>query len=151
MIRNRVRYRITISIYIFILTGILYVAPEMHNNNNNNATRRMDQKWVEQSQDRRRFDMFRREEMRDHRSIVFRAGDIYAFGIVIYEILFRRMPFNEKLDMDGQSNYSKDQLQYIYLVYSYSYSNSIFRIGNKSDSRRENSSTRSTKGSSDTS
>ncbi|GMS84478.1 hypothetical protein PENTCL1PPCAC_6653, partial [Pristionchus entomophagus] len=61
--------------------GILYVAPEMHNNNNNNASRRMDQKWVEQSQDRRR------------------AADIYAFGIVIYEILFRKMPFNEKLDM----------------------------------------------------
>lgn len=109
---------------MFFLLGILYVAPEMHSNNNNNANRRMDQKWVEQSQDRRRFDMFRREEIRDHRSLVFRAGDIYAFGIVIYEILFRRMPFNEKLDMDGQSRRNGSTINTISPIYhSLSYMN----------------------------
>ncbi|CAJ0958486.1 unnamed protein product, partial [Mesorhabditis belari] len=62
--------------------GILYVAPDMRMNNDKNKKRRMDQKWLEQTFERRR------------------AADIYSFGIVIYEILFRNFPYSEKLNLD---------------------------------------------------
>ncbi|CAJ0577801.1 unnamed protein product, partial [Mesorhabditis spiculigera] len=62
--------------------GVLYVAPDIRMQNDKNKKRRMDQKWVEQTFERRR------------------AADIYAFGIVIYEILFRMFPFSNKVDLD---------------------------------------------------
>ncbi|RCN50823.1 hypothetical protein ANCCAN_03022 [Ancylostoma caninum] len=62
-------------------TGILYVAPEIRLSNENNKKRRVDQNWIGQSLDKRR------------------AADIYAFGMVMYEILFRCYPFNDKVDL----------------------------------------------------
>ncbi|CAJ0605270.1 unnamed protein product [Cylicocyclus nassatus] len=63
-------------------TGILYVAPEMRMSNENNNKRRVDQAWVGQSLEKRR------------------AADIYAFGMVMYEILFRSFPFSDKVDLN---------------------------------------------------
>ncbi|EYB83720.1 hypothetical protein Y032_0330g2690 [Ancylostoma ceylanicum] len=64
-------------------TGILYVAPEIRLSNENNQKRRVDQKWVAQTLEKRR------------------SADIYAFGMVMYEILFRSLPFNDKADLNG--------------------------------------------------
>uniref|UniRef100_A0A914EN51 Guanylate cyclase n=1 Tax=Acrobeloides nanus TaxID=290746 RepID=A0A914EN51_9BILA len=65
--------------------NVLYCAPEMLKNREQNRKRRMDQNWVKQSQNRRQ------------------AGDIYAFGIVMYEILYRALPFPEGIDALGMS------------------------------------------------
>ncbi|KIH46665.1 hypothetical protein ANCDUO_23280, partial [Ancylostoma duodenale] len=64
---------------------ILYVAPEIRLSNENNQKRRVDQNWIGQSLDKRR------------------AADIYAFGMVMYEILFRCFPFNDKVDLSELS------------------------------------------------
>ncbi|KAI1711409.1 adenylate and guanylate cyclase catalytic domain-containing protein [Ditylenchus destructor] len=56
-------------------TSVLYQAPELLKNREANRRRRMDQKWVSQTQSRRQ------------------AGDVYSFGMVMYEILFRELPF----------------------------------------------------------
>lgn len=61
----------------------LYCAPEMLKNREQNRRRRMDQKWIAQSSSRRQ------------------AGDIYAFGMVMYEILFRAMPYPQCTDISG--------------------------------------------------
>ncbi|KAH7725937.1 Protein GCY-23 [Aphelenchoides avenae] len=45
----------------------------------------MDQKWIAQSSSRRQ------------------AGDIYAFGMVMYEILFRAMPYPQGTDISGSA------------------------------------------------
>lgn len=57
----------------------------MLKNREQNRKRRMDQNWVKQSQNRRQ------------------SGDIYAFGIVMYEILYRALPFPEGTDALGMS------------------------------------------------
>ncbi|KAH7671562.1 Protein GCY-18, partial [Aphelenchoides avenae] len=62
-------------------TSPLYCAPEMLKNREQNRRRRMDQKWIAQSSSRRQ------------------AGDIYAFGMVMYEILFRAMPYPQCTDI----------------------------------------------------
>lgn len=55
----------------------------MLKNREMNRRRRMDQRWVMQSQARRQ------------------AGDIYAFGMVMYEILFRQLPYPQGTDLSG--------------------------------------------------
>nr|CAD2174260.1 unnamed protein product [Meloidogyne enterolobii] len=62
----------------------IYCPPEMLKNREQNRRRRMDQSWIQQSVMRRQ------------------AGDIYAFGIVMYEILFRDLPFPRNVDLSGQ-------------------------------------------------
>ncbi|TMS37583.1 hypothetical protein L596_004484 [Steinernema carpocapsae] len=71
-------------------TSILYCAPEMLKNREVNRRRGMDQDWVKQSQMRRQ------------------AGDIYAFGMVMYEILFRSLPFPESTNMSELVDYLRD-------------------------------------------
>uniref|UniRef100_A0A915EDL4 Guanylate cyclase n=1 Tax=Ditylenchus dipsaci TaxID=166011 RepID=A0A915EDL4_9BILA len=65
-------------------TSVLYSAPEHLKNRASNRRKRMDQKWASQSQARRQ------------------AGDIYSFGMVMYEILFRALPF--AIDTDAFVN-----------------------------------------------
>uniref|UniRef100_A0A1I7XU48 guanylate cyclase n=1 Tax=Heterorhabditis bacteriophora TaxID=37862 RepID=A0A1I7XU48_HETBA len=72
------------------LLGILYIAPEVRMSNDKNQKRKLDQNWLNQSYERRR------------------SADIYAFGVVIYEILFRTFPFSEKLDLNELVNKAKD-------------------------------------------
>uniref|UniRef100_A0A914YGN1 guanylate cyclase n=1 Tax=Panagrolaimus superbus TaxID=310955 RepID=A0A914YGN1_9BILA len=64
-------------------TSALYYAPEFLKNREQNKRRGMDQTWVAQSKARRQ------------------AADIYAFGMVMYEILFRSLPFSEGTDIAG--------------------------------------------------
>ncbi|KAK6732278.1 hypothetical protein RB195_016581 [Necator americanus] len=66
-------------------TAILYVAPEIRLANEKNQKRRVDQAWVAQTLEKRR------------------AADIYAFGVVMYEILFRTFPFSDKVDLEALS------------------------------------------------
>lgn len=58
-------------------TSILYESPEMLKNREKNRVRRVDQDWMRQTQTRRQL------------------GDVYAFGLVMYEIIFRALPFPE--------------------------------------------------------
>ncbi|KAL3124922.1 hypothetical protein niasHT_001815 [Heterodera trifolii] len=67
------------------LTNVLYCAPELLKNREQNRRRGMEQMWMKQSASRRQ------------------AGDIYAFGIVMYEILFRGLPFPDGTDLAGKS------------------------------------------------
>ncbi|CEF60352.1 Guanylate cyclase [Strongyloides ratti] len=62
-------------------TNVLYCAPEVLKTSEENKKRRIDQSWIKQSQAKRQ------------------AGDIYAFGILMYEILFRKLPFNDEVDI----------------------------------------------------
>uniref|UniRef100_A0A1I7RIW4 Guanylate cyclase n=1 Tax=Bursaphelenchus xylophilus TaxID=6326 RepID=A0A1I7RIW4_BURXY len=64
-------------------TSALYMAPELLKNRESNKQRAADQKWVAQSGSRRQ------------------SGDIYSFGMVMYEILFRSLPFPEGTDING--------------------------------------------------
>ncbi|EYB83718.1 hypothetical protein Y032_0330g2690 [Ancylostoma ceylanicum] len=87
-------------------TGILYVAPEIRLSNENNQKRRVDQKWVAQVclclslliwgafLGITSTNILQTLEKR-------RSADIYAFGMVMYEILFRSLPFNDKADLNG--------------------------------------------------
>ncbi|EFP07762.1 CRE-GCY-29 protein [Caenorhabditis remanei] len=59
----------------------LYVPPEIRSANEKNRIKRMDQKWQGQT-------IIRRQQ-----------SDIYAFGVIIYEILFRSLPYDEKMDL----------------------------------------------------
>ncbi|KHN83316.1 Atrial natriuretic peptide receptor 2 [Toxocara canis] len=63
-------------------TSALYCAPEMLKNREVNRRRLMDQSWVKQTQAARQ------------------SGDIYAFGMVMYEIIFRALPFPEHTDIN---------------------------------------------------
>lgn len=69
------------------VTSILYQAPEQLKNREVNRRRQMDQTWVKQAQNRRQ------------------AGDIYSFGMVMYEILFRSLPFSETTNITGRFNF----------------------------------------------
>ncbi|CAJ0929082.1 unnamed protein product, partial [Mesorhabditis belari] len=64
-------------------TSALYDAPEMLKMREKNKQRRMDQDWNRQTQARRQF------------------GDIYAFGMIFYEIMFRALPFPENTDINA--------------------------------------------------
>ncbi|CAL2041129.1 unnamed protein product [Caenorhabditis brenneri] len=71
-------------------TSILYEAPEMLKNREKNRTRRVDQDWMRQTQARRQL------------------GDVYAFGLVMYEIIFRGMPFPEGTNQSELVEWLKD-------------------------------------------
>ncbi|EGT37135.1 hypothetical protein CAEBREN_12449, partial [Caenorhabditis brenneri] len=71
-------------------TSILYMAPELLKNRETNARRGMDQTWVKQSMARRQ------------------AGDIYSFGMVMYEILFRSLPFRDNVNISELIDYLAD-------------------------------------------
>ncbi|KAI6205056.1 hypothetical protein M3Y94_00749300 [Aphelenchoides besseyi] len=74
-------------------TNILYSAPELLQNREQNRRRGMDQTWVKQTSNRRQ------------------AGDIYAMAIVIYEILFRSLPFPESISSGGMFNSKNEYLK----------------------------------------
>uniref|UniRef100_A0A7I4Y1F3 guanylate cyclase n=1 Tax=Haemonchus contortus TaxID=6289 RepID=A0A7I4Y1F3_HAECO len=59
-------------------TAILYVAPEIRISDDQNKSRRVDQSWTLEKR---------------------RSADIYAFGMVMYEILFRNYPYSDKTDI----------------------------------------------------
>ncbi|VDO46966.1 unnamed protein product [Haemonchus placei] len=81
-------------------TSVLYEAPELLKNREKNRLRRQDQDWMKQSLARKQL------------------GDIYAFGVIMYEIIFRALPFPEGTDLlalveslkDG-SKVTKPQIQ----------------------------------------
>uniref|UniRef100_A0A158PBL1 Guanylate cyclase n=1 Tax=Angiostrongylus cantonensis TaxID=6313 RepID=A0A158PBL1_ANGCA len=63
-------------------TSVLYHSPELLKNQALNRLRSVDQTWVKQTQ-------FCRQ-----------MGDIYSFGMVMYEILFRSLPFPKSTNID---------------------------------------------------
>ncbi|KAK5982629.1 Receptor-type guanylate cyclase gcy-8 [Trichostrongylus colubriformis] len=71
-------------------TSVLYEAPELLKNREKNRLRRVDQDWMKQSQGRKQL------------------GDIYAFGIVMYEIIFRALPFPDSTDISALVESLKD-------------------------------------------
>ncbi|ULT96110.1 hypothetical protein L5515_011730 [Caenorhabditis briggsae] len=71
-------------------TSILYMAPELLKNRETNKRRGVDQTWVKQSMARRQ------------------AGDIYSFGMVMYEILFRSLPFRDNVNVTELIAYLAD-------------------------------------------
>uniref|UniRef100_A0A7E4W0S3 Guanylate cyclase n=1 Tax=Panagrellus redivivus TaxID=6233 RepID=A0A7E4W0S3_PANRE len=71
-------------------TSILYQAPELLLNREANRRRGVEQNWVKQSQNRRQ------------------TGDIYSFGMVMYEILFRGMPFPDSANVEEIVEYIRD-------------------------------------------
>lgn len=73
----------------------MYCAPEFLKNKEQNRIRRMDQKWMMQSGGRRQ------------------AGDIYAFGMVMYEILFRALPYPIGTDINAMVDSIADGSRHI--------------------------------------
>uniref|UniRef100_A0AC35G698 Guanylate cyclase n=1 Tax=Panagrolaimus sp. PS1159 TaxID=55785 RepID=A0AC35G698_9BILA len=71
-------------------SSILYQAPELLKNKETNRRRGAEQQWVKQTQNRRQ------------------AGDIYSFGMVMYEILFRSLPFPDSISNEDIVGYIKD-------------------------------------------
>ena len=71
----------------FFFLGILYQAPEQLKNREQNRRRNVDQNWVKQTQNRRQ------------------SGDIYSFGMVMYEILFRALPFPDNANIEGLNSF----------------------------------------------
>uniref|UniRef100_A0A8R1I1L4 guanylate cyclase n=2 Tax=Caenorhabditis japonica TaxID=281687 RepID=A0A8R1I1L4_CAEJA len=71
-------------------TSILYCAPEFLKNRESNRKRGMEQTWMKQSMARRQ------------------AGDIYSFGMVMYEILFRSLPFRDNVNVSELVDYLAD-------------------------------------------
>ncbi|KAF8371533.1 gcy-23 [Pristionchus pacificus] len=71
-------------------TSILYNAPELLKNRESNRLRTSEQAWMKQSQARRQ------------------SGDIYSFGMVMYEILFRSLPFPSHTDVAELIEYLRD-------------------------------------------
>ncbi|PIO60068.1 hypothetical protein TELCIR_18442, partial [Teladorsagia circumcincta] len=69
---------------------VLYEAPELLKNREKNRLRRVDQEWMKQSQVRRQL------------------GDIYGFGIIMYEIIFRALPFPDHTDTQALVESIKD-------------------------------------------
>ncbi|CAD5223083.1 unnamed protein product [Bursaphelenchus okinawaensis] len=71
-------------------TNALYCAPEQLANRDNNKRRRMDQNWQKQSVNRRQ------------------AGDIYAFGMIMHEIMAKKLPFSEDKNINELCAFLKD-------------------------------------------
>ncbi|CAD5233028.1 unnamed protein product [Bursaphelenchus xylophilus] len=71
-------------------TNTLYCAPEMLQNRDNNKRRGMDQNWQKQALNR------------------LQAGDIYAFGMVMHEIMTRKLPFPEDQNISDLCGFLKD-------------------------------------------
>ncbi|CAI4231943.1 unnamed protein product [Auanema sp. JU1783] len=71
-------------------TSQIYEAPEMLKNREKNRGRRVDQEWLKQTMTRKAM------------------GDIYAFGIIMYEIIFRALPFPEATDIGQLVEQIKD-------------------------------------------
>ncbi|EFO23835.2 RGC/RGC protein kinase [Loa loa] len=63
-------------------TSVLYCAPEMLKNREINRRSIKDEDWKKQSK------------------IIRQAGDIYSFGMVMYEILFRSLPYPENININ---------------------------------------------------
>lgn len=64
---------------------MLYCAPETLMNRERNRQRHVDKRWLKQTLAARQ------------------AGDVYAFGMVMYEILFRALPYPSTTDITGLS------------------------------------------------
>ncbi|VDM46510.1 unnamed protein product [Toxocara canis] len=71
-------------------TSILYCAPEMLRMSETNRRRGVEKSWMKQSIARRQ------------------AGDIYGFGMVMYEILFRSLPYPDNTDITELVEYLRD-------------------------------------------
>uniref|UniRef100_A0AAF5D7J4 Guanylate cyclase n=1 Tax=Strongyloides stercoralis TaxID=6248 RepID=A0AAF5D7J4_STRER len=63
-------------------TYVLYASPETLKMSENNKRRTNENDWVKQSGNRKQ------------------ASDIYSFGIVMYEILYRALPFSDTINLD---------------------------------------------------
>uniref|UniRef100_A0A914YU24 Guanylate cyclase n=1 Tax=Panagrolaimus superbus TaxID=310955 RepID=A0A914YU24_9BILA len=70
--------------------SLLYQAPELVKNRETNRRRGAEQQWLKQTQNRRQ------------------AGDIYSFGMVMYEILFRSLPFPDSTSNEDIIGFIKD-------------------------------------------
>lgn len=68
---------------LIFIEGVLYCAPEMLKMSEANRRRGVEKSWMKQSIEKRQ------------------AGDIYGFGMVMYEILFRSLPYPDKTDITG--------------------------------------------------
>uniref|UniRef100_F1L4C9 Guanylate cyclase n=1 Tax=Ascaris suum TaxID=6253 RepID=F1L4C9_ASCSU len=71
-------------------TSVLYCAPEMLKMSEANRRRGVEKSWMKQSIEKRQ------------------AGDIYGFGMVMYEILFRSLPYPDKTDITELVEYIRD-------------------------------------------
>lgn len=71
------------------------MAPELLKNRESNRVRTTDQKWLLQSNARRQ------------------SGDVYSFGMVMYEILFRAIPFPEGSDINAMVDAVTDGSRHI--------------------------------------
>ncbi|WKY04725.1 hypothetical protein Q1695_005606 [Nippostrongylus brasiliensis] len=71
-------------------TSALYEAPEMLKNREKNRLRRVDENWMKLTMNRKQL------------------ADIYAFGVVMYEIFFRALPFPEGTDISELVETIKD-------------------------------------------
>ncbi|KAF8370540.1 hypothetical protein PRIPAC_76969 [Pristionchus pacificus] len=71
-------------------TSVLYGAPEMLKMRENNKVRRVDQDWQRQTTMKRQL------------------GDIYGFGMIMYEIIFRSLPFQDSQDITELIDAVKD-------------------------------------------
>ncbi|GMT22362.1 hypothetical protein PFISCL1PPCAC_13659, partial [Pristionchus fissidentatus] len=71
-------------------TSALYDAPEMLKMREKNKQRRVDQDWQRQTAVRRQL------------------GDIYAFGMIMYEIIYRALPFPDSQDITELINAVSD-------------------------------------------
>ncbi|KAF8371579.1 hypothetical protein PRIPAC_78008 [Pristionchus pacificus] len=71
-------------------TSVLYDAPEMLKMRENNKVRRVDQDWQRQTTMKRQL------------------GDIYGCGMIMYEIIFRSLPFQDSQDITELIDAVKD-------------------------------------------
>uniref|UniRef100_A0A914E701 Guanylate cyclase n=1 Tax=Acrobeloides nanus TaxID=290746 RepID=A0A914E701_9BILA len=71
-------------------TSVLYCSPEMLKTREQNRRRGTQENWLKQNQNRKQL------------------SDIYSFGVVMYEILFRSLPYPEGTDAIELVEYLKD-------------------------------------------